>query len=601
MYSSIESVQVLISLLKAYQISDVVISPGGSDIPLIHSFEADEYFKCYSVVDERSAAYFALGVAQQKNAPCVCVCTSGTSVCNYLAGVTEAFYQAVPIVAITADKNPYYQGQLETQKIEQTHIFEGVVKKAVSLPVVRDAQDRWLCNRLINEALLELTHHGMGPVHINMPFVGNMTGFTCEKLPVERVIERVELKDSLDTWTNKIQELNNYRKILIIIGQNVIFSNNDIRAMRTFFHQYDCVFAVEHVSNVQFEGCIYTYPISEMMGTAALDILKPDLVISVGNNTAAYGWKNYFRSHYKEMNSWLVNETGEVRDTYKNLTTIFECSAGMFFSILKEAYEEKDEVTHTYYNLWMNEIRKISLPNFEYSTFYAVQKLAEQIPVNSILHLAIQYSTRIMHYFNLADGVRTYSNYGALGIDGCLSTFAGQAAGTDQLAFLIIGDLSFFYDMNAAGLRDIGKNVRIIMLNNGGGEEFRFIFNHDSFENYQDTFICADHKKVAAGWIKSLGYEYYSAKSKEDVDQAIAKLTKPSDRPMFLEVFTKLGDSADMTKTFYHDNQMQYPANHIKESKVKKATKNIIKSIVPKKTYDQAKAIVHVLRDDKKQ
>ena len=134
MNSSFRSVQILIDLLKQYEIKDIVLSPGGSDIPLIHSIETDAYFTCYSVVDERSAAYFAMGVAQQKNRPAACVCTSGTAVCNYLPGITEAFYQSVPVLAITADKNPYYQGQLEIQKIEQTHIFDGVIKKSVSLP-----------------------------------------------------------------------------------------------------------------------------------------------------------------------------------------------------------------------------------------------------------------------------------------------------------------------------------------------------------------------------------------------------------------------------------------------------------------------------------
>ena len=123
MNSSFRSIQILIDLLKQYGIKDVVLSPGGSDIPLIHSIETDEFFKCYSVVDERSAAYFAMGVAQQKRRPAACICTSGTAVCNYLAGITEAFYQSVPVLAITADKNPYYQGQLEIQKIEQTNIF----------------------------------------------------------------------------------------------------------------------------------------------------------------------------------------------------------------------------------------------------------------------------------------------------------------------------------------------------------------------------------------------------------------------------------------------------------------------------------------------
>ena len=131
MNSSFRSVQILVDLLKQYHISNVVLSPGGSDIPLIHSIETDDFFTCYSVVDERSAAYFAMGVAQQTQKPCACVCTSGTAVCNYLPGVTEAFYQSVPVLAITADKNPYFQGQLEIQKIEQSNIFNGVIKKSV--------------------------------------------------------------------------------------------------------------------------------------------------------------------------------------------------------------------------------------------------------------------------------------------------------------------------------------------------------------------------------------------------------------------------------------------------------------------------------------
>lgn len=600
MYSDIESVQVVIALLKAYNIFDVVLSPGGSDIPLIHSFESDSDFHCYSVVDERSAAYFALGLAQQKKKPCICICTSGTAVCNYLAGITEAFYQSAPVVAITADKDPYYQGQLETQKIEQSHIFDGVVKKSVTLPIVRDAQDRWLCNRLVNEALLALDHHGAGPVHINMPFVGNMTGFTCQTLPQERKITRLELKDATATWDTMEKKLSQYGKILVIIGQNANLTERDVAALQSFYAHYNCVFAVEHVSNIRFDGCLFTYPISEMMGKAALDNLRPDLVISLGNNTAAYGWKKYFRQHFQEMESWVVHEAGEVRDSYKSLTTIFECPDCMFFSIFNELHEDTLEINHSYHDAWANEMKKITVGEFDYSNFYVAQQLAKQIPADSVLHLAIQYSTRIMHYFDLAQGVQTFSNYGALGIDGCLSTFAGQAAATDQLAFLVIGDLSFFYDMNAAGVRDIGKNVRIIMLNNGGGEEFRFIFNSSAFDNYADTHICANHEKKAEGWIRSLGYDYYGVSSKEEVDEILPKFMQPSDRPMFLEVFTQLGDGADMTRNFYTDNQLKYPVNRVKESPVKTAAKEVVKSIIPKHAIDKAKAIIGILTDKNK-
>lgn len=225
MNSSFRSVQILVDLLKQYKIKDVVLSPGGSDIPLIHSIETDEYFTCYSVVDERSAAYFAMGVAQQKNVPVACVCTSGTAVCNYLPGITEAFYQSVPVLAITADKNPYYQGQLEIQKIEQTHIFDGVVKKSVDLPVVQNSEDEWLCNRLVNEALLALTHHGRGPVQINVPIVGRTDLYDDKTLPAERKINIVEWLDDDETWSNYAQKLVSAKRVLFVMGQGVTFTS----------------------------------------------------------------------------------------------------------------------------------------------------------------------------------------------------------------------------------------------------------------------------------------------------------------------------------------------------------------------------------------
>ena len=216
MNSSFRNVQILVDLLKQYKIKDVVLSPGGSDIPLIHSIETDEYFTCYSVVDERSAAYFAMGVAQQKNAAVACVCTSGTAVCNYLPGITEAFYQSVPVLAITADKNPYYQGQLEIQKIEQTHIFDGVVKKSVDLPVVQNSEDEWLCNRLVNEALLALTHHGRGPVQINVPIVGRTDLYDDKTLPPERKINVVEWLDDDEIWNKYAQKLVSAKRVLCV-------------------------------------------------------------------------------------------------------------------------------------------------------------------------------------------------------------------------------------------------------------------------------------------------------------------------------------------------------------------------------------------------
>lgn len=586
MYSNFRSVQILIALMKKNNIQDVVLSPGGSDIPLIHSIETDKWFRCYSVVDERSAAYFAMGLAQAKNKFVTCICTSGSAVCNYLPGITEAYYQSVPVLAITADKNPYYQGQLETQKIEQQNIFNGVVKKAISLPLIRDSEDEWLCNRLVNEAIIELAHHGKGPVHINVPIVGATDIYDCEVLPDERQISLVDLHSDEILWKSYEEKIRNAHRVLVVVGQNLTFSEETIRNMDTFFENYNCIFSVEHLSNLCCKGCVYTYPVSEMCGGEVLKNLAPDLILSLGNNLAAYSLKPFLRRIYKNTENWYISETGILRDAYKSLTTIFECTIDEFFSeIMKE--ENTEVCEHEYYEAWIAELDKIKLPEFSFSNFYVAQKLADTIPENSLLHLAILNSTRVMQFFGLQKGVKTYSNVGTLGIDGCFSTFAGQAVGTDQLSYLLIGDLSFFYDMNAAGLRSISPNVRVILLNNGGGSEFHFFVGRDRIPTI-NQYICAEHCKTAEGWIKSLGYEYYSAHNEVELQAALKNFGETSEKPLFLEVFTEMEDDAEKTRKMYQDNNKSAGSSNVK---------GLLKSVLSDKQIGKAKKILKIIKE----
>lgn len=588
MYSGIKSVQILVALLKAYGIEDVVLSPGGSDIPLIHSLETDADFKCYSVVDERSAAYYAMGVAQMKQKPAACICTSGTAACNYLPGITEAFYQNVPVLAITADKNPYFQGQLETQKINQMNIYQGKVKYEVELPVVRNEEDAWLCNRLINEALLELTHHGNGPVHINIPILEQTEVYDCEYLPKERKINLVIPAETEGSWSEYANKLKN-KKILVVVGQNLNFSEKDYKNLDEFFKRYNCVYAVEHLSNLKCDGSVFTYPITEVLAPEALQKLKPDLVISIGNNLAAYKLKPFLRRNYKTIENWLIHETGQIRDTYQCLTEVFECSFSYFFEHILETENYGKSVEHSYYNLWSNIQETIVLPDFSFSNFYVAQELAKRIPEKSVLHLAILNSTRTMQFFNLNSKIQVYSNVGALGIDGCFSTFAGQAAVCNTMAYLLIGDLSFFYDMNAASIRSIGKNVRVILVNNGGGSEFHFFMGRKNIPTI-DEYICAEHSHTAEGWITSLGYEYYSADTKEDLCRILDIFSKPSEKPLFLEVFTKMEEDAEKTNEFY-DMYRQT------ETKWDNSVKQAVKAIVPEKNIKKIKRIVSILKE----
>ena len=587
MNSSFRSVQILIDLLKQYEIKDIVLSPGGSDIPLIHSIETDAYFTCYSVVDERSAAYFAMGVAQQKNRPAACVCTSGTAVCNYLPGITEAFYQSVPVLAITADKNPYYQGQLEIQKIEQTHIFDGVIKKSVSLPVIQNADDEWLCNRLVNEALLALTHHGSGPAHINIPIVGRTDLYDEKTLPKERKIDIVEWQAEDRTWQTYAEQLLRAQKVLFVMGQGVVFSPETIAMLEELHARSNCVYSVEHLSNINCKGCVYTYPVSEINGGSSLEKLVPELVISVGDNLSAYNLRPFLRRHYKQMQNWQITESVEIRDAYKCLTTVFDMKFEEFLHKLMAYIPEDSAGNRAYQAAWEAELAKITIPEFPFSNMYVAKKVAECIPENSVLHLAILNSTRIMQYYTLANGVRTYSNVGALGIDGCMSTFAGQAASTDELAFLIIGDLSFFYDMNAAGLRSIGPNVRIILLNNGGGSEFHFIMGRDKISTLNE-YISAEHGNVAGGWALSLGYDYSCVSNAEELNAVIGKLGKKSDAPIFLEVLTDMEQDARITRQFYEDNTVE-----IKSTLAKK----IARSILGGKRIEKVKKILKAIKE----
>ncbi len=586
MNSSFRSVQILIDLLKQFEITDVVLSPGGSDIPLIHAIETDGYFHCYSVVDERSAAYFALGVAQQKNKPAACVCTSGTAVCNYVPGITEAYYQNVPVLAITADKNPYYQGQLETQKIEQTKMFEGVVKKSVTLPLIHDSNDEWLCNRLVNEALLELTHHGEGPVQINVPIVGRTDLYNDDVLPRERKVDIVTLRANQEAWKKFAQRAKEAKHIMVIAGQNVVFGNREVELLEALYQKTNCIFSVEHLSNLSCKGSVNTYPVSEMRGGDALSRHTPDLVISLGNNLAAYNLKPFLRLNYQKMENWLINEGGLFRDAYKSLTNIFEMSVADFLENLLKYLPENHPASGQYEQEWIKETASIQVPEFAFSNLYVASKLSKVIPENSVLHLAILNSTRIMQFFPVGKGVKTYSNVGGLGIDGCLSTFAGQAASTEELSFLVIGDLSFFYDMNAAGLRDIGPNVRIILLNNCGGSEFHFFIGKKKISTLND-YISAEHKNVAAGWAISLGYDYYSAESKEELDSVIAKFGEKSDRPMFLEVITDMEKDAHITHEFYDANAAQ---------SAKAKAKATIKKMLSDNTINQIKKVMKKVR-----
>ena len=573
MYSNVKSVQLLVAMLKAKKVKNIVVSAGTSHDAIARSLECDDYFKTYNIVDERSAAFFALGLIQELNETVAIVCTAGTAAVNYLTGVTEASRRNLPLVVITADKNPYYYNQFEDQMVDQINLFKSVVKHTVSLPMIKDDKDKWYCERLLNEAFLEINHHGTGPVHINIPIEEGMFAigdtFTTKELPKIKVIERLDVSSDLNKWEEKFRFLKN-KKVLIVYGQDYNVTQSRIEKLEKIFRNYNCLISTEKLSNLHCEGAIEMSKVSRMMTVSGeFEQICPDVVISLAGSVAWDG-KFALKSNNKKFENWLVSEFGMVQDFYRNLTNIFECSIDEFLE--KMSNYEIDE-KNDYYNLCKNLDVKFELPNFEYSNLYVTQKLMNNIPKDSILNLANSSTIRLAQYFDNDPSIKIYCNRGIHGIDGCMSTFIGQSAVTDKLSFLIIGDLTFFYDMNALWNRYVGKNVRIMLVNNSGAALFHFNQGLQKYPTLNEN-VAADHNATAKGWAESRGFKYLSSTNKEEFDKNLVEFVNPnSDKPIILEVFTKKEEDARLQHEFFEYNLPD-------SEKLKRNIKSVIKKAI---------------------
>lgn len=551
MYTELKTYQIIIALLKKYGITHCVLSAGSRNVPFVHSIEEDSDFQCYSVVDERSAGYFALGLAQELNQPVVISCTSSTATCNYWPPVAEAFYQGVPIVVLTSDRDPEMLGQWEDQMIDQVGMYDRHVRKSVNLPIINNHDDEIYCGRLVNEALLELNHHGTGPVHINVPMKSYNNSFNVKNLPEVTKIDRLCLDDNKSVWNEKIEKLKSAKRILITCGQNCHISQELRNSIYKFFKKYNCAISIEHMSNMEFEEglnlnvCMDTrYVIPKKVKE-----LLPDIIISFGGNIFA-GIKDQFRKFAGQFEHWLVQEDGRVVDLYKSITTIFECKPEYFFNYCNNLADIEKENDYIYYNMMKKYADSVSYPEFPYSHVYAIKEVVEKIPSDSILHLSINDSIRIANFFKLNPGIKTYANIGTHGIDGCLSSFLGQAAAGDKQSYLIIGDLAFFYDMNALRLRHIKENVHILLINNEGGSEF--YFNQTWKNEASDLHTTARHHTKAEGWVRSNNFIYLSAHDKDSLQTALKDFMRTDlEKPVFLEVFTEMKKDSDVIYDFF--------------------------------------------------
>lgn len=538
-YTSERSIQIIISLLKSHNIKKCVLSPGATNITFVASLQQDPWFECYSSVDERSAAYVACGMAAESGEPVVLSCTGATASRNYLPGLTEAYYRKLPILAVTSTQNLSRIGHHIAQVIDRRSIQNDVALLSEYIPVTDNDTEEWSNTVKINCALLELRHRGGGPVHLNVETTYSRD-FSVKELPQARVIRRVMPQDVFPEIPQG--------RVAVMIGSHKKFTDAETQALDTFCGTYDAVVFGDHTSGYKGK---YRVPISILFSQdkGYCSLADMDLLIHIGEVSGGY-----IGVHPKAV--WRVNPDGELRDTYCKLAQVFEMEEQAFFSHYADT---NAPARHDYLDTCWKELRtaweKIPADALPFSNVWIAHETAARIPDSSVLFLGILNSLRTWNYFDIPDSVYGYANTGGFGIDGYVSSFIGASlVHPDQLYFCVVGDLAFFYDMNVIGNRHVGNNIRILLVNNGKGTEFRN-YGHPgaAFGEEADKYIAAaghygnKSHKLVRHYAEDLGYEYLSADTKEEYLRNLDRFLTPAitDRPLLFEVFTTNEDESE--------------------------------------------------------
>ena len=551
MYTDKKSILQLAALLKAHGSRKIVLCPGSRNIPIVQTLANIPDFTCYPMTDERSAGFFALGLALHGGTPAAVCCTSGTALLNLHPAVAEAFYQQVPLVVISADRPAAWIGQMDGQTLPQPGVFGSLVKKSVDLPEVDSEESEWYCNRLINEALLELNHHGKGPVHINVPISEPFFKLPVTELPEVRVITRYQGLSVYDKdYQPLIDRLNRYQRRMAVVGQMNLIYLFDKRYTKMLYKHF--AWFTENISNQTVPGVPIRNiePLLCSMNFETQQKMRPELLITYGGHIISKRLKKFLRRH-PPVEHWHIAPDGEVVDLYGSLTTVIEMDP---FEFLEKIAPMMENRTPEYPRQWEALSKAIPQAQFDYSEMSAIGAVIKNLPAPCSLHLANSSVVRYAQLFDIPANVEILSNRGTNGIEGSLSTALGYATASDKLNYLFIGDLSFFYDMNALWNSNYGANIRILLLNNEGGEIFHALPGLELHENAR-RFVTATHCTTAKAWAEDRGFEYLSARNSEELNTAVTVFTQASvtNRPMLLEVFTDKNLDIEMLKEYYHN------------------------------------------------
>jgi 2-succinyl-5-enolpyruvyl-6-hydroxy-3-cyclohexene-1-carboxylate synthase len=535
----------LAAICRKKGIISVVISPGSRSAPLIQAFYEVFGDQCISIVDERSAAYFALGIAARTRTPVVLICTSGTAVLNYAPALAEAFYQGIPLLAVTADRPREWIDQQDNQTLKQPGIYRNFIRAGYELPQVITTDDElWFAQRMVNEAVNLCTAPGYGPVHINVP----LTEPLYDELPPPsgniRIITHEDPGITLTLPEEMIREWKNAHRIMIIHGQDFPGSETS-QLLPSLLNDGRIILLAENIANIPAGNAIAN---SNLVLSLNRDNSPqyPDLIIHSGGQVVSKALTGYLR-RAGGVSCWRVGPGNTIVDTFRQATRVIEQPPAPVYQALlsvspalagpgyRESWLAAAEKANRYAGKIMQQAPFSDLAVFNY--------VFRSLPGTNLVSLGNSSIIRYAQLFQADVSLSCYANRGVSGIDGCLSTAAGIAFASKLPTLAVTGDLGFIYDSNSLWNNELPVNLRILVLNNGGGGIFHIIKGPSEQPGFK-KFVEADHPVKIHKLAEAFGLDYYYADEITALEGSWASFLAGNGRAAVFEVKTNAEISA---------------------------------------------------------
>ena len=524
MFSSKENINILTSLLIDYGVEHIVVCPGSRNAPIVHNFNESPNFICHPVTDERSAAFVALGIANQTGEMVAVCVTSGSALLNTLPGAAEASYQNRGIIVISADRPQAWIGQLDGQTMPQPNALGSFVEKSVNLPECKDNIEKWHCQRLVCEAILTLMTTKRS-VHINVPITEPLFDFTTKELPELQGIFPLRWSD--ETERNYFLDmLSRSQRPMIVIGQSQRFEipNNAISKLR----QGITILAEPLSSDDPSPSLDDTFV---KIGSNTEEY-KPDFLLYIGSTTISKRLRQFMRT-LDNCTIVMLNEQMQIEDITQHASYILQGSVTTVLEDLSSILQLEKNAFGMNWDSLLSSVREDAKKQPVKITEQAVQELEKHMTKESDVYYAnstaIRLAARHANHF-------VFCNRGLNGIEGSLSTAVGASLVSEGNVYCVIGDLSFFYDQNALWNMHLKPNLRILLLNNGGGQIFKQLPGLEK-SPARDEYVMASHHTTAVGACHQYGISRKAVSKAEDISKAIDWLTEEGgNAPRLVEV-----------------------------------------------------------------